>query len=764
MKIFERKSQGKESWFVVFGLPIFYCRNENTYLKKRFLCFRWVSVNQEMLLKSINRELNFIKSQVSSLSIDGKNNEQKDFPLKIDGIAVSIIIPIFNNEEHLAECIDSVISQSIDNIEIICINDGSTDNTASILNEYQKKDNRIKIINQDNAGAGIARNAGLNIAKGKYMFFIDGDDILPNKDSLKKLIVAAEKYNVAIAGGSQYKFLPDGTLKTKFEEPDNKLVFNKSGYVKYEDYQFDFGYQRFVYRKQLLDKYGIRFPEYRRFQDPPFFVRAMQKAERFYAIKDCVYLYRSSYKTIKWTSQKFYEALKGMNDLLSLSNHGDLSKLHLLTLKRIKSMDLDKVEECTPSILDEIKYITENTNQKIIERNWSNFRFGYITPLLRKACKYESIKKWIIEDKTIFKLFIADYSRQYCWKKKINFDYKDNAEEFKLKKAAKHAIPIKLNKIKNCKLSIIIPCFNVEETIQRTIDSITSQNFKDYEIILIEDQSTNDKTFEKCQEIAEKYENVSLYRNPHNSGLGASRNIGLQYAHGTYISFIDSDDWYDEHGLEVFDKKSNEHPDIEVIAFSFSLYDCAKNKFAIADRMIPDTIVSGLEALENFITGKHRLWQAGTKIYKKSFLIENKIRNSENILYEDSELIIKAFGLAKRVLFVKDRLMWIDRSTDRTSIMRSNKIRYSNFISTIQNIIIQKKAMTELSLPEDLINFRMNYFAEGHHINNLLGYITYCEAKGLSNPLTEEILDIILDNESLCIKMLDDYSVIWKSK
>lgn len=764
MKIFEHKIQGKESWVVIFGLPIFYCRNEITYLKKRFLCFRWISVNKELLLKSINKNLNYIKNQIEAIEAKSELEDNlEDFPLKINGIAVSVIIPIFNNAEHLSECLDSVIKQSVKNIEIICINDGSTDNTTVILSTYQKKDKRIKIINQKNLGAGIARNNGLKIAQGKYIFFIDGDDILPNKDSLKKLLAAAEKYKVSIAGGSQHKFLPDGTIKTKFEEPDTKLVFTKSGFINYRDYQYDFGYQRFIYRKDLLDRYDIKFPTYRRFQDPPFFVSAMQRAVKFYAIKDCVYLYRSNYKTINWTAQKFLEALEGMNDLLVLSNRENFDKLHLLTLKRIKSMDLDKLDKCTPEVLAAIKKITENINQKVIENSSGKFRFGYITSLLRKACKFESVKNWVLSDRKIFKYIISDYARQYCWKQKIQFNYKDNAEEFKHKEAAQHAIPIKIANIENCKLSIIIPCFNVEDTIQRTIDSIISQKFEDYEVILVEDRSTNDRTFEKCLKIAEQNPKISLYRNPHNSGLGASRNLGLQYAKGSYISFIDSDDWYDTNALAIFDQKTNETPEAEVIAFSFSLYDCTKKKFAIADRAIPNEKTSGIEALEYFITGKYRLWQAGTKIYKKSFLAENNIKNSENILYEDSELIIKAFGLAKTVLLVKDRLMWIDRSTDRSSIMRDNKVRYSNFISTIKNIVIQKTIMQKLALSEDLINLRLSYFAKGHHLHNILSYITYCETKDLSNPLTEDNLDILLDNKPLCRELLTNYSEIWKS-
>lgn len=91
---------------------------------------------------------------------------------------VSVIIPIYNTEDYLKECLDSVISQSLTEIEIICVNDGSTDNTASILKAYEKKDHRISVYTQENQGVSVARNNGMKLATGEYLYFFDSDDIL----------------------------------------------------------------------------------------------------------------------------------------------------------------------------------------------------------------------------------------------------------------------------------------------------------------------------------------------------------------------------------------------------------------------------------------------------------------------------------------------------------------------------------------------------------------------------------------------------------
>ena len=91
-------------------------------------------------------------------------------------IKISVIIPIYNTEKYIKECLNSIINQTLKEIEIICINDGSTDNSLKILEQYAQKDKRIIILNQENSGSAIARNKAINIAKGEYLSFIDSDD------------------------------------------------------------------------------------------------------------------------------------------------------------------------------------------------------------------------------------------------------------------------------------------------------------------------------------------------------------------------------------------------------------------------------------------------------------------------------------------------------------------------------------------------------------------------------------------------------------
>ena len=91
---------------------------------------------------------------------------------------ISVIVPVYNVEKYLKECLDSIINQTFKDIEIICVNNGSTDSSCEILNEYAKNDNRIKIINSENIGVGNARNLGLQAVTGEYISFVDSDDFL----------------------------------------------------------------------------------------------------------------------------------------------------------------------------------------------------------------------------------------------------------------------------------------------------------------------------------------------------------------------------------------------------------------------------------------------------------------------------------------------------------------------------------------------------------------------------------------------------------
>lgn len=118
---------------------------------------------------------------------------------------VSIIIPVYNVESFLEECLDSVCSQTYTALDIVCVNDGSTDSSLYILNKYEKRDSRIKVVSKDNGGLSSARNAGLQLCKGEYILFVDSDDILvPNAVEIMMSELNNTKSDVLVFGAELF--------------------------------------------------------------------------------------------------------------------------------------------------------------------------------------------------------------------------------------------------------------------------------------------------------------------------------------------------------------------------------------------------------------------------------------------------------------------------------------------------------------------------------------------------------------------------------
>lgn len=248
---------------------------------------------------------------------------------------VSVIIPVYNVEKYLRECLDSVVNQTLKDIEIILIDDGSTDSSLDICKEYQNKYCNIVLLQQKNSGSGKARNAGMDIAKGEFVIFLDSDDYYPESDILEVLYNSAIEQDVMICGGS-FASLQDSNITTIFGKEFYGYTFEKNEVINYVDWQFDYGYHRFIYNLQFLKDNKLTFPDYRRFQDPPFFVQAMYLAKKFYALSKITYLLREGHKTEKWTVLKQKGMLDGILFNLKFAKTNKLKFLYKNTVLRLK--------------------------------------------------------------------------------------------------------------------------------------------------------------------------------------------------------------------------------------------------------------------------------------------------------------------------------------------------------------------------------------------------------------------------------------------
>ena len=176
-------------------------------------------------------------------------------------VTISAIIPIYNCEKYIERCLNSILKQDFDDYEIICINDGSTDNSLSILEQYDKIDNRIKIINQKKQGVSVARNIGVESAKGKYIYFMDADDWI-NEQLFVDAYNCMEKNNADIVLFDIYNVYEDIIVPTKRLANFTKKVLTKTFYYNEHKeiiYQSCTVWSK-LFRKQFLIDYDIKFP------------------------------------------------------------------------------------------------------------------------------------------------------------------------------------------------------------------------------------------------------------------------------------------------------------------------------------------------------------------------------------------------------------------------------------------------------------------------------------------------------------------------
>ena len=241
----------------------------------------------------------------------------------MENVLVSIVVPVYNVEKYLEECINSILLQTYNNIEILMINDGSTDNSGYICDLYKKKDKRINVFHKKNEGLGLTRNYGLSKAKGKYVMFVDSDDYIL-KNAVELLINNLQKNDTVIAGYT--KVSDNGKIlyeeKYKKEKFINKSVKNKllprfvGSLPSVKDSIFTTVCAK-LYSMDLIKKYNIKFKSEREFQseDLGFQFEYFRYSKSVCVIERSVYYYRFNPNslTTKYKKNRFSETLKVYN-------------------------------------------------------------------------------------------------------------------------------------------------------------------------------------------------------------------------------------------------------------------------------------------------------------------------------------------------------------------------------------------------------------------------------------------------------------------
>ena len=228
----------------------------------------------------------------------------------------SIIIPIYNVEAYLRDCLESVLRQSFSNWEAVCVNDGSTDGSAVILEEYASKETRIKVISQINGGLSSARNTGLKAAKGDYILFLDSDDWLED-NALEVLAGRVGGEDMLCFSGRRF-FESEG----KYHDPDclteclyrSGMDYYNANALQRRDFAFVCVVLR-IYRHSFLEENGLCFKEGIFHEDNLFTPQVCYFARRVKVLNRCLYDYRVRDNSITTTYNE-----QRLHDMLGIAN------------------------------------------------------------------------------------------------------------------------------------------------------------------------------------------------------------------------------------------------------------------------------------------------------------------------------------------------------------------------------------------------------------------------------------------------------------
>lgn len=299
----------------------------------------------------------------------------------------SIIIPVYNVAPYLRECLDSVLVQTYTSWEAICVDDGSTDGSGVILDEYAARDARFRVVHKVNEGVSAARNYALDIAKGDYVQFVDADDHYPNINVIDAFNNAIAKSEKDVIIGGVEMFSCDRASKDVF-------VPQKLGPVKFCDHPKFYGFQCCMIKRGLIFENSIKFPLLCQWEDPVFLIDVLMAASEYYNISNLVYSYRlrQTGKGVDWLrndGRPLKDLVEGLMMGLGRARSAEIKSLYIDIASQLgirdSFVDWKHIESAYCEVEKFVKEIT--TSGKFRAYDWAKImRNGLLShePRMRK--------------------------------------------------------------------------------------------------------------------------------------------------------------------------------------------------------------------------------------------------------------------------------------------------------------------------------------------------------------------------------------------
>ncbi|MCL2013912.1 MAG: glycosyltransferase [Oscillospiraceae bacterium] len=555
---------------------------------------------------------------------------------------VSVIIPCYNAQRFLRECLDSVLGQTLHDIEVICIDDASTDGTAQMLSEYAGKDSRIRVITHtENKFAGEARNQGIQKAKGKYLSFLDSDDFF-EPDMLERMYNQCTRDNadICICGGRIYdmvsqqlipashylnlKHLPKKVPFMAGDRPDSAMFFSCPA-----------PWNKMFSKKFVLDK-KLRFQPLQRSNDVYFVLLAIAVAECITVTDRFLVNYRRGTATsLQETGSAdlfcFFEALKALRQ--GMREHGvfelyEKSYIRFCLGVCIYTLNFQKTKENWLSVALRLKEeILPELGCAGMPENYfpGSDNYGEMQFLLQNS---------------------ADELAMY--EPELRRD-----ESLTEKPASANWIETD-DSLNSLKVSVIIPVYNMEEYLEECLRSVMGQTLRGIEIICIDDGSVDSSPL-ILERMCKEDSRIRVFRQK-NAGLSAARNTGMSKAQGEYITFLDSDDLLVWCALEHSYREAKTK-DLDQLFYAadcfyepvelYSEYAKSRTYYHYKNKYPPAS--EGKELFVRLVEGMDFKTSACTQLIRRGFLEDNNINFYSGILHEDNLFTLHCLALSRRV-------------------------------------------------------------------------------------------------------------------
>ncbi len=537
-----------------------------------------------------------------------------------NNVKVSVIIPVYNAEAYLKECIDSILSQTLKDIEVICVDDGSTDKSLEILKDYEKADNRIKILTQENKYAGVARNNGIKAACGKYLVFLDSDDFF-EPELLETQYNQCEKYgaDIGLCAANQYNQTTEKFIDTSWFLPERYTTiqpFNRDTWPEKIFQVSTLAPWNKMFSAEFVRKHSLEFQALPRANDVYFTMVSLALAEKIVSVNKVLVHYRVGLTgNLQAANQKtplaFCDALYAVKKRLAEENIFEKVRISFAS--------------------NAISQVLYNLNKLKDSSAYDALMDSLLEKYLDEFAIYQGIKEGVLD-----KQFSKDLMAKL-----------DEARSPALKYPENMVIPAQQNPC----ISVIIPVYNVEEYLAECLDSILNQTLRQIEIICINDGST-DSSPKILDEYAKKDNRIRVIHQE-NKGLSTSRNVGFKIATGEFVYMIDSDDYLELDALEKMYClcKANR---LDILFFDLvSFYDETGETYpSKLKRESCPNVYDGVSFLAYQRSKRAHITSACLIMLRRGFIEENNFQFYPGIIHEDELFCFQILMEAKRVTFV----------------------------------------------------------------------------------------------------------------